>query len=328
MTAANGDHRGPFGDGDHQAAAMIQQRATVAGLQFDRLDESGAVEHIIRAAGLGQGGWVATPNIDICRAAQRDPARHALVAGASLVVPDGMPVLWAAKLRGDPLPERVAGSSLIFSLSESAARHGLSIYLLGGAAGVPEQAGVELGRRYPGLVIAGADAPAIGFDATSEGVEAVRARLLAASPDIVFVGLGFPKQERLIACLAPSLPAAWFIACGAAIPFAAGAVPRAPVWAQKVGMEWAFRLLMEPRRLFRRYLVNDLPFALMLLAASAAQRLRRQARPPGRSSGQEPRRQRDNAVRLPGPGPAARRRARRRVSPFAMRPWRTCTVRH
>jgi N-acetylglucosaminyldiphosphoundecaprenol N-acetyl-beta-D-mannosaminyltransferase len=328
MTAANGDHGRPFGDGDQQAAVTIQQRATVAGLQFDRLDEAGAVEHIIRAAGLGQGGWVVTPNIDICRAARRDPARRALVAGASLVVPDGMPVLWAAKLRGDPLPERVAGSALIFSLSESAAKHGLSIYLLGGAAGVPEQAGVELGRRYPGLVIAGADAPVVGFDATSEGVEAVRARLLAASPDIVFVGLGFPKQERLIACLAPSLPATWFIACGAAIPFAAGAVRRAPVWAQKVGMEWAFRLLMEPRRLFRRYLVNDLPFAVMLLTTSAAQRLRRPPRPSRRPSDQEPRRQRDNAVRLRDLGPVTRRRAGRRVYRLAMRPWRTCTERH
>jgi N-acetylglucosaminyldiphosphoundecaprenol N-acetyl-beta-D-mannosaminyltransferase len=299
MTAANGDHGGPFGDRD-------QQRATIAGLQFDRLDESGAVEHIIRAAGLGQGGWVVTPNIDICRAAHRDPARHALVASASLVVPDGMPLLWAAKLHGDPLPERVAGSSLIFSVSESAARHGLSIYLLGGAAGVPEQAGVELSRRYPGLVIAGANSPAVGFDATSEGVEAVRARLLAASPDIVFVGLGFPKQERLIACLAPSLPGAWFIACGAAIPFAAGAIRRAPVWVQKLGMEWAFRLLREPRRLFRRYLVDDLPFAVVLLATAAAQRLRRQVRPPRRPSDQEPRRQRDSAVRLRDLGPVAR----------------------
>jgi N-acetylglucosaminyldiphosphoundecaprenol N-acetyl-beta-D-mannosaminyltransferase len=297
MTAANGGHGRSSGGRGDQAAATVQQRVAIAGLQFDRLDESGAVEHIVRAAGLGQGGWVATPNIDICRAARRDPARHALLAGASLVVPDGMPLLWAAKLRGDPLPERVTGSSMIFSLSESAARHGLSIYLLGGAPEVPERAGVELSRRYPGLVVAGANAPAVGFDATSEGVEAVRARLLAASPDIVFVGLGFPKQERLIAALAPSLPAAWFIACGAAIPFAAGAVPRAPVWAQKLGLEWAFRLLMEPRRLFRRYLVNDLPFAVMLLATSAAQRLRRQARPPGGPSGQIPRRQRDNAVR-------------------------------
>ena len=258
----------------HQAVAAGDARVRIAGIELDRLDEAGAVEHIMRAAALGQGGWVATPNVDICRSAGKDPALRGLVARASLAVPDGMPLLWAARLRGTPLPERVTGASLIFSVSAAAARNARSIYLLGGEPGVPDRAGAKLTQRFRGLVIAGTDAPPVGFDATEEGVETVRARLLAAAPDIVFVGLGFPKQERLIVRLAPSLPAAWFVACGAAIPFAAGAVPRAPLWMQKTGMEWAFRLLTEPRRLFRRYLVDDLPFATALLVAAAAERLR------------------------------------------------------
>ena len=102
----------------------------------------------------------------------------------------------------------------------------------------------------------------------------MRAKLEAAAPDIVFVGLGFPKQEKLITALAPALPRSWFVACGAAIPFAAEALPRAPVWMQHSGLEWAFRLLSEPRRLARRYLIDDLPFAARLLASCALQRLR------------------------------------------------------
>jgi len=249
-------------------------RARLAGLDFDRLTESQVVEHIIEAGSRGRGGSVVTPNIDICRLARRDPAMHALLADASLVVPDGVPLLWAARLRGEPLTERVAGSSLIFSLTEAAARHGRSIYLLGGRPGVPERAGRELRRRYPGLNVAGADAPPVGFDATPQGIGVVRGRLTSAVPDIVYVGLGFPKQERLIARLAPSFPRAWFVACGAAIPMAAGALPRAPRWMQRAGLEWAFRLAREPRRLFARYVIHDLPFAVALLASCAAQRLR------------------------------------------------------
>ena len=267
------------GDLPHQAAAISNARVRIAGIDVDWLDEAGAVEHVMRAAALGQGGWVATPNVDICRSASKDPVLHGLLARASLVVSDGMPLLWAARLRGTPLPERVTGASLIFSLSAAAARNSRSIYLLGGAPGVPDLAGAELSRRYRGLTVAGAHAPPVGFDATEEGVEAVRARLLAVAPDIVFVGLGFPKQERLIVQLAQSLPVTWFVACGAAIPFAAGVMPRAPLWMQTTGTEWAFRLLTEPRRLFRRYLVDDLPFAIALLATAAAERLRRRPVP-------------------------------------------------
>jgi N-acetylglucosaminyldiphosphoundecaprenol N-acetyl-beta-D-mannosaminyltransferase len=249
------------------------RRAALAGLEFDALTEAQAVGHIIDAARQGRGGWVATPNIDICRAAAVSPALRTLLCSASLVVPDGMPLVWAAKLRGDPLPERVAGASLIFSLTEAAARNGLSIYLLGGELGVPAKAGEALRFRYPGLVVAGSDSPQVDREPAPGTIDAVRSRVAAASPDIVYVGLGFPKQERLIDGLASSLPGVWFISCGAAIPFAAGALPRAPRWMQRAGLEWVFRLLSEPRRLFGRYVLRDLPYAGKLLASSVLGRL-------------------------------------------------------
>ena len=254
--------------------AIGRGRAPLAGMELDRMTEAEVVASVLGALDQHRGGWVATPNVDICRAAHHDPQLAAVMADATLSVPDGMPLIWATRLRGDRLPERITGASLIFSLSEAAAASGRSVYYLGGLPGVPEAAAARLGADYPGLKVAGTDSPPFGFDKTTEGVAAVRARLQASGPDIVFVGLGFPKQEKLITALAPALPRTWFVACGAAIPFAAQALPRAPVWMQHSGLEWAFRLLSEPRRLARRYLIDDLPFAVGLLASCAAQRLR------------------------------------------------------
>jgi len=243
-----------------------------AGVDFDALSEQQVVARIVGDLADGRGGWVVTPNIDICRQLSHDPAARELISGATLVVADGMPLVWASRLRGHPLPERVAGASLIFTLSAAAAVSGKSVYLLGGEPGVPGRAAAELVRRYPSLLVAGTCAPPCGFDRRPGEIERIAAKLAQAKPDIVFVGLGFPKQERVIAALVPGLPATWFIGCGAAIPFAAGALPRAPRWLQLLGLEWAYRLVSEPRRLFRRYLVDDLPFALRLLASSALAR--------------------------------------------------------
>jgi N-acetylglucosaminyldiphosphoundecaprenol N-acetyl-beta-D-mannosaminyltransferase len=109
----------------------------------------------------------------------------------------------------------------------------------------------------------------MGFGHQHPELAAVTERLAQARPGIVYVGLGFPKQERVIAALSAALPDAWFIGCGAAIPFAAGTLPRAPQWMQRTGLEWLHRLMSEPRRLLRRYLVDDLPFAIRLLITSA-----------------------------------------------------------
>jgi N-acetylglucosaminyldiphosphoundecaprenol N-acetyl-beta-D-mannosaminyltransferase len=255
--------------------ARHEGRARLAGLAFERLSEAEVVEHVIGDIRLGRGGSVIPVNIDVSRLAAGDRELHHVISAASLIVPDGMPLLWAAKLRGSPFPERVAGASLIYSLSGAAAQEGRSIYLLGGAPGIPGRAASELCARYPGLKVAGTDAPPLGFDASDEGVQEVCSRLAMAAPDIVYVGLGCPKQERLIARIAPSFPAAWFIACGAAIPFAAKAKHRAPGWMRQAGLSWLFRLATEPRRLFKRYVFHDMPYAARLLTSSAAERIRR-----------------------------------------------------
>jgi N-acetylglucosaminyldiphosphoundecaprenol N-acetyl-beta-D-mannosaminyltransferase len=259
-------------------ATPLTAHAEVGGVKLDRRTEADVVQHIIMRSLDGEGGWVVTPNIDICRQIGRDEQVRVLVEGATLVVADGMPLVWASRLRGQPLQERVAGSALIFSLSAAAALSGRSIYLLGGDPGVPEAAAHRLSTMYPGLRIAGTDSPPFGFERNESRVAAIRDRVCQAAPDIVYVGLGFPKQERLIAILAPALPTAWFIGCGSAIGFAGGQMRRAPAWMRRSGLEWVHRLMNEPQRLSRRYLIQDLPYAARLLAAACMTRLIRQVR--------------------------------------------------
>ncbi|MFC4122195.1 WecB/TagA/CpsF family glycosyltransferase [Nonomuraea zeae] len=250
----------------------------VAGVEVDPLTQDEVVRWVAAELEAGRGGRIVTPNVDICRAARLDPALRELICSAELVVPDGMPLVWAARLLGTPVPERVTGADLIWSLSALAARHGWPAYLLGGAPGVAGKAAEELTARHPGLDVCGVHAPPYHFDATPEGSSIVRRTVVAARPRLVFVGLGFPRQDRLIVALREELPGAWFVGCGAAIAFAAGTVTRAPEWLQRAGLEWAFRLAGEPGRLARRYLVDDLPFAARLLGGCLATRIARRVR--------------------------------------------------
>jgi N-acetylglucosaminyldiphosphoundecaprenol N-acetyl-beta-D-mannosaminyltransferase len=243
------------------------------------MTEAQVAQEVTAAWRAGDGGCIVTVNVDILRAASRDAAIAELVAEAEIAVADGMPVVWAASMAGCPVPERVTGASLVWTLAGAAAVAGRSVYLVGGEPGVPEAAGQALAERHPGLRVVGADSPPRGFEHDERQVAALVDRVAAARPDLVLVGLGFPKQERLIARLRPALPGAWMLGCGAGIPFAAGQFRRAPQWAQRWGVEWAHRLITEPRRLARRYLAHDLPFALGLLTRALGARLALTAQP-------------------------------------------------
>lgn len=247
---------------------------SLGGLRFAALTE-GEVVHRVRAAlARGIGGRIATPNIDILRQAELDDRVRADLETADLLVADGAPLVWAARLAGTPLPERVTGSGLIWALSYGLAQDSASVYLLGGDPDTDgaARAADNLLARFPGLRVAGYESPSYGFDRDRRSTQAVLQKVVEAEPDLVYVGLGFPKQERLIEQLRPVLPTSWFLGCGAAINFVAGDCVRAPVWMQRSGLEWAHRLAKEPRRLARRYLREDAPYAVRLLAASAMRR--------------------------------------------------------
>lgn len=235
------------------------------GLALARASADSVIVTICDAIDAGRGGWILTANLDVLRIWATDRRLREAARGVTLTVADGMPLLWAARLAGRPLPERVTGADLVVDLSRAAATAGHGIYLIGGAPGVAREAGERLQRDCPGLRVQGAECPPLGFETDRDFMTALRDRLRDAQPDIVYVGLGCPKQEQVIAELRDMLPGAWWIGVGGSFNFAAGRIRRAPAWAQRHGLEWLHRLAQEPRRLFRRYLVQDMPFALRLL---------------------------------------------------------------
>jgi N-acetylglucosaminyldiphosphoundecaprenol N-acetyl-beta-D-mannosaminyltransferase len=256
------------------AITVGHQRLDIRGLPLDPLTEDQVVDRVMDALLAGQGGWIATPNVDHVRRAIADPGLAALIHTADISVADGAPVVWATRLAGQPVPARVTGADLLWSLSAAAAEHGRSVYLLGGDTGVPERAAAALQAAHGYLKVVGTCSPPLGFEHDPEEMGKCREDLLATAPDIVFVGLGFPKQEQVIATFAALLPGTWWLGCGAALPFAAGNLKRAPHWMRRTGLEWLFRLLHEPRRLFRRYVLEDGPFAIRLLLWAAVTGLR------------------------------------------------------
>jgi N-acetylglucosaminyldiphosphoundecaprenol N-acetyl-beta-D-mannosaminyltransferase len=230
------------------------QTHEILGVEFAALSRREVEDEVFAQFKSGEGGWIITANLEILRQATASRASKDLVDAATMVVADGVPVLWAGRLAGRALPGRVAGSDLIWTLSARAAAEGRSVYLVGGAQGSAAEAADRLRSASPGLEVAGWMCPPYGFEDSRQYVEEIRQRICRAKPDIVYVGLGFPKQELLIGALREAVPEAWFLGVGISIDFVSGRIDRAPAWMQHLGMEWLHRLLKEPRRLAVRYL--------------------------------------------------------------------------
>jgi N-acetylglucosaminyldiphosphoundecaprenol N-acetyl-beta-D-mannosaminyltransferase len=245
------------------------ERVELDGVPFARITRHELVEHLLAESDAGRGGWIITANVDYLQRFVTEPAGSAVYPGADLIVADGMPLLWAAKLRGTPLPDRVAGSDLVWLIAEGAARRRRSLYLLGGNPGAAEAAARALSARSPELRLAGCSSPRVGNPPTPAQLEEIRSELAARSPDIVYVAFGAPKEELLIDALRPHFPHTWWIGVGISLSFISGEVKRAPRWMQRAGLEWVHRLSQEPRRLGPRYLTRNLRFAIGLLLRSA-----------------------------------------------------------
>jgi N-acetylglucosaminyldiphosphoundecaprenol N-acetyl-beta-D-mannosaminyltransferase len=248
------------------------------GLDVAAVSERDTIHYVLDGVARRRGGWIETVNLDILRQWRGSPDVRELFAAADLVVADGMPLVWAGELQGSPLPERVAGSSLILSLTAAAADAGASVFLLGGNPGTADAAVSELAKLNPQLHVAGTLCPPFGFDRDRAWLDRIEQLLHEKAPDIVYVGLGCPKQERLIFQLRSRLPTTWFVSCGASFSFVAGEIPRAPATMQRLGLEWLYRMAQEPKRLYRRYLFHGIPFLVHLLVSAVAFRLRHAAR--------------------------------------------------
>jgi N-acetylglucosaminyldiphosphoundecaprenol N-acetyl-beta-D-mannosaminyltransferase len=253
------------------APSSSRRRVHIGGLPIDALDLQGAVSAIEELVSGGKGGAVFTPNVDHVVEFDQNPRLRDAYRAADLSLADGMPVVWASRLLGPALPERVAGSDLVLPLMQRARARGWRVFLLGGQEGVAALAAKKLSGSLPGLEIAGTLAPRIDMseprERRAEVVDAVR----AARPHLVVVGFGAPKQELWIHEAREALEPAVLLGLGASIDFIAGTVPRAPAWMSRVGLEWIYRLAREPRRLWRRYVLKDPKFALILARTLLAQ---------------------------------------------------------
>ena len=271
----------PTGD-----AVARTRHVRLRGARFAAVTEQEAVQQILEASAGRRGHWTITANLDHLRRYGHEELARELIDDADLVVADGMPLVWASRLMGSSLPGRVPGANIIWSLTRAARDENRSVFLLGGDPGVAERAAEVLRARYGGLQIAGTLCPPRGFEQDEDQLGEIVRTAAEACPEIVLVGLGFPKQDLLIRRLRAVLPCASFIGVGIGLSFVAGALSRAPTWAQGAGLEWLFRLLQEPRRLGGRYLIFGVPFALRLLVEAGYRRLRADRR--GRRWGWEP----------------------------------------
>jgi N-acetylglucosaminyldiphosphoundecaprenol N-acetyl-beta-D-mannosaminyltransferase len=205
------------------------------------------------------------PNAFLVTLAQTNHAFAEALAQASLCLPDGMSVVWGSRVLGKPIPERVTGGDFMEQMCALVAGAGKSVYFLGGLPGAAEAARLILTDRYPGLIVAGTDCPAKGFDQDPDAMHAVLARICEARPDLLFVAFGAPKQEIWMLDHCRKLPIGAAISVGAAFDTQAGLRKRAPAWTHALGVEWLYRLVMEPRRLWRRYLIGNTQFCRIVL---------------------------------------------------------------
>ncbi len=235
-----------------QARANPRASAAILGVAFDSVTSDETVQRIEGMIASGMPHFIATANVDFVVQAQHDEELRRILSEADLVLCDGTPLVWASRLVGRALPERVAGADVVPRLIEVAAEKDFRIFLLGASEEAAMAAERNLRARFPQLNLVGHYSPP--FKPLLEmNHEEIRNRIAAAKPDILLVAFGCPKQEKWIAMHYRSLGVPVAIGVGATIDFLGGRVKRAPVWMQRSGTEWIYRLAQEPRRLFKRY---------------------------------------------------------------------------
>jgi N-acetylglucosaminyldiphosphoundecaprenol N-acetyl-beta-D-mannosaminyltransferase len=256
------------------------------GLSIDRLDDEHLLDEMFGSMHergdhrgddrRGRGGWVVTVDVDVLRRQATDPELRALYGAADLRVAAGMQLLWASRVQGEPLPARIAGTALALRIASRAADEGRSIVLVGGDPGAAEGAEAMLRRRYPGLDVRGLCPGRVSLPASDDELDALAEAIASPSvPDVVLLAYGSPKQEYVARGLRERVGEAWLVGVGPGLGLLAGQIHDAPPWMHELGVDWIHRLAKSPRRLAKRYLVDDLPFAARMFASAAAARISR-----------------------------------------------------
>ena len=240
-------------------------RFNVLGIGVSALTLAQARDLVVGVRGKRQAGYVCLATVHSISEARRDHAYRHILNASWLTTPDGMPMVWMAHRQGHPAVTRVYGPDLLLAVCDAGRAVGLRHCFFGGAPGVAEELARRLGTQFPGLAIAGTYSPPYR-PLTADEFTALQARISAAQPDVIWVGLGTPKQDRFMAEHWNRLEAGVLIGVGAAFDFHSGRLRQAPLWMQRSGLEWLYRLCQEPRRLAVRYLVYNPLFILRVAA--------------------------------------------------------------
>ena len=249
---------------NRQSAIENRQSFKVLGVRVDAVEIPDVVAQMERWIGERRGShYIAVTGMHGVREAQHDPALKEVLNSADLVVPDGMPLVWLGRWRGYALRRRVYGPELMLEFCRATASKGYRHFFYGGAPSVADELASRLARQFPGLQAVGTYAPP--FRPLTPDEDAQVARMIrGAKPDVLWVGLSTPKQERWMHEHRDKLDAPVMVGVGAAFDLNTGRVKQAPAWMREHGLEWFWRLLMEPRRLWRRYLIGGAEFVWLV----------------------------------------------------------------
>jgi N-acetylglucosaminyldiphosphoundecaprenol N-acetyl-beta-D-mannosaminyltransferase len=245
-----------------RAAADGIRKREILGIPIAMTDYAGAIDAMDSMVESRERGYVCAVAVHALTVGHDDPEMGDALQGATLVLPDGMPVVWAANLLGENLKDRVYGPELMLRYNDRCAERGHRVWLYGGRdQGSLVQLALNLRRRHPGINIVGGYSPP--FRAmTEEEEDALVDQINDAHPDVLWVGIGVPKQEKWMARMRERLDVPVICAVGAAFDFHAGRISQAPSWMQQRGLEWIYRIAQEPRRLLPRYLYFNPRFVL------------------------------------------------------------------
>lgn len=224
----------------------------------DNVTEAEAIEHIEYCINNKKIGHVITPNVDQIVRIEKDTYFKKICDNAELLLVDGHPLIWISKWYKKPIKEKICGSDLVPHLCELASKKGYRVFLLGAADGVALKAADNLRKEYPNIQIAGVYSPPLGFDKNKAEIEHINNMLKASNVDLLFVGMGVPKQDIFIYENMNKYKIPMSFSIGATIDFIAGKQKRAPRWMTDHGIEWMYRLFSDPKRMFKRYVIDDM----------------------------------------------------------------------
>ena len=226
--------------------------------QIDNLTMEEAIQEIDRLIVENKKSYIVTPNVDHIVQLERGGELCKAYKGADLILTDGKPLIWISKWYGTPIKEKISGSDLFPKLCELASEKGYCMYFLGAAEGVAAKAAKNLMKRYPRLQVVGTYSPPFDFEKDENEIKKIIKQIKDVKPHILIVGLGCPKQEVFIFNNKDILDVPLSLGLGASLDFEAGMVKRAPKWMSDNGLEWLYRIKQEPKRMAKRYFIDDM----------------------------------------------------------------------